>query len=354
MSSERLSALTGWVVEQLGTKNINLKPLTGDASFRGYYRLHLLDSESTVTGAHRTLIVMDAPPPREDTRPFLAVCTMFDQHKVRVPHVLASDVQQGFMILEDFGDTVLSQVLDEDNVDQLYSQAMNQLIDLQHAPALDRYPLPAYGEAKLIDEMNLFDEWFLRKFLMLIPSQEEQNMLMTSFDFLANQALRQPQVVVHRDYHCRNLMVLDQSKELGIIDFQDAVIGPITYDVVSLLRDAYVQWPASSVQDWLKIYWERQSIRGYLGKTSLAQLQQWFDWMGAQRHLKVLGIFARLYFRDGKDGYLQNLPLVFFYLLSETKGYNELSALHEWLCERVLPAFLVEVPESMDLLAEFL
>lgn len=354
MSSERLSALTDWVVAQLGTSNITLNPLTGDASFRGYYRLHFVDATLPGLDTHKTLIVMDAPPPREDCRPFLAVSSMFEQHKVRVPHVVASDVTQGFIILEDFGDTLLSHVLNDHNVDEQYSQAMNQLISLQHAPALERYPLPTYSDAKLMDEMNLFDEWFLRKFLLLKPSQEEQNLMLRSFDFLAYQATHQPQVVVHRDYHCRNLMALADTPELGIIDFQDAVIGPITYDLVSLLRDAYVQWPADQVQEWLKIYWNRQSARGYLGKTSLAQLQQWFDWMGAQRHIKVLGIFARLYFRDGKDGYLQNLPLVLYYLLAETKDYPELAAFHAWLCERVLPAFLVEVPESMSMLESFL
>lgn len=354
MSSERLLELTGWVIEQLETHEINFKSLTGDASFRRYYRIDILTDQLPVGVSQRTLIVMDAPPPREDCRPFLAINEMLIRHNVRVPKVIASDVTQGFIILEDFGDTVLSQVLSAENVDHLYSQAMNQLIELQQTPPLERYPLPAYGEAKLVDEMSLFDEWFLRKFLLLKPSKEETALLMSTYDFLAHQALRQPQVVVHRDYHCRNLMVLSDSEELGVIDFQDAVIGPVTYDIVSLLRDAYVQWPAEKVDEWLKIYWERQSVNGRLGKTSFTELKQWFDWMGAQRHLKVLGIFARLYFRDGKDGYLNDLPLVLFYLLSETKGHPQLAAFHQWLCERVLPTFLVEMPESMPLLQEFL
>lgn len=354
MSSERLLALTGWVIEKLETHEINFKSLTGDASFRRYYRIEILTDQLPAMVSQRTLIVMDAPPPREDCRPFLAINEMLGRHNVRVPKVIASDVTEGFIILEDFGDIVLSQVLTAENVDALYSQAMNQLIELQQTPPLERYPLPAYSEIKLIDEMSLFDEWFLRKFLMLKPSKEEQALLMTTFDFLATQARRQPQVVVHRDYHCRNLMVLNNSNELGVIDFQDAVIGPITYDIVSLLRDAYVKWPAEKVQEWLKIYWERQSVNGRLGKTSLVELQQWFDWMGAQRHLKVLGIFARLYFRDGKDGYLNDLPLVLFYLLVETKEHEQLSTFHQWLCDRVLPAFLVEMPESMELLKEFL
>ncbi|MBC7751596.1 MAG: phosphotransferase [Candidatus Saccharibacteria bacterium] len=354
MLTERLLALKGWVIEKLETPEINFISLTGDASFRRYYRIEILTAQLSELVSGRTLIVMDAPPPREDCRPFLAICEMLGRHNVRVPKIIASDVTQGFILLEDFGDTVLSQVLTSDNVDQLYSQAMNQLIELQQTPPLERYPLPAYGEIKLVDEMSLFDEWFLRKFLMLKPSKEEQALLMETYDFLANQALHQPQVVVHRDYHCRNLMVLNDSEVLGVIDFQDAVIGPVTYDIVSLLRDAYVQWPAEKVNEWLKIYWERQSINGRLGKTSFAELQQWFDWMGAQRHLKVLGIFARLYFRDGKDGYLNNLPLVLFYLLSETKDHSQLSSFHQWLCDRVLPTFLVEVPDSMPLLKEFL
>lgn len=354
MSSERLLALTGWVIEKLETHEINFQSLTGDASFRRYYRIEILTDQLPVLASQRSLIVMDAPPPREDCRPFLAINEMLIRHNVRVPKVIASDVNQGFIILEDFGDVVLSQVLTAENVDAFYSQAMNQLIELQQTPPLDRYPLPDYSEIKLVDEMSLFDEWFLRKFLMLKPSKEEQALFISTFDFLAARARRQPQVVVHRDYHCRNLMVLNDSAELGVIDFQDAVIGPVTYDIVSLLRDAYVQWPAEKVQEWLKSYWERQSIKGCLGKTSFVELQQWFDWMGAQRHLKVLGIFARLYFRDGKDGYLNDLPLVLFYLLTETKEHTELSTFHQWLCDRVLPAFLVEMPESMPLLQEFL
>ena len=354
MSSERLLTLTQWVTEKLENNDISLHSLTGDASFRRYYRVNFLGDQSASVAPHRTLIVMDAPPAHEDCHPFLAINEMLGHHGVRVPQVIASDAIQGFILLEDFGDTVLSQVLTAENVDALYAQAIKQLIELQQAPTLDHYPLLAYGEIKLVDEMSLFDEWFIQKFLKLKPSQEEQALLKNAYNFLANQALRQPQVVVHRDYHCRNLMVLDQKQELGIIDFQDAVIGPVTYDIVSLLRDAYVQWPAEKVQEWLKLYWEHQSLNGHLGTTSLAELQQWFDWMGAQRHLKVLGIFARLYFRDGKEGYLNDLPLVLFYLLSETKGYNELSAFHQWLCKRVLPTFLVEMPDSIPLLKEFL
>ncbi len=369
MSFERLNALTQWVVAKLERSDIRLDSLTGDASFRRYFRVNFIvePSESDLSemdpsemdaskwvAAHRTLIVMDAPPPREDCRPFLTISEMLGRHGVRGPQVIASDVIQGFILLEDFGDIVLSQVLNPENVDDIYKQAMTQLIELQQTPPLERYPLPAYNEIKLVDEMSLFDEWFLRKFLKLKPSQEEQLLLMNTFDFLANQALRQPQVVVHRDYHCRNLMVLERTQELGIIDFQDAVIGPMTYDIVSLLRDAYVQWPAEKVQYLLNVYWERQSASGRFGKMSFSDLRQWFDWMGAQRHLKVLGIFARLHFRDGKDAYLNDLPLVLFYLLYETKEYDELSVFHQWLCDRVLPTFLVEMPDSMPLLKEFL
>ncbi len=353
MSFERLNALTQWVVAQLNRSDIRLDSLTGDASFRRYFRVNFLVDQTGVA-AEKSLIVMDAPPPREDCRPFLSISEMLADHGVRVPKVIASDVKQGFIILEDFGDVVLSQVLNAGNADDIYKQAITQLIELQQTPPLERYPLPAYSEIKLVDEMCLFDEWFLRRFLKLIPSEEEQLLLMQSFDFLANQAVRQPQVVVHRDYHCRNLMVLEGRQELGVIDFQDAVIGPITYDIVSLLRDAYVQWPAEQVQALLKVYWERQSASGRFGEISFSDIKKWFDWMGAQRHLKVLGIFARLNFRDGKDGYLKDLPLVLFYLLYETKYYNELSTFHQWLCDRVLPTFLVEMPDSMPLLKEFL
>lgn len=342
MGLPREQALTIWVQQQLNDPELTIHPLAGDASFRRYARIH---------SNHKTYMLMDAPPEKEDSQPFVAIDQWLDTHGVRVPHIIAKDLSQGFILLEDFGDTLLSQVLNDDTVDQYYCQAMDQLVQLQQLPVNDpAQQLPAYDMDKLMQEMSLFDQWFVEKYLNIKLTADEQQLLKQTYQVLADTALAQPQVVVHRDYHSRNLMVLeDQTKAnkqmLGVIDFQDAVVGAYTYDLISILRDAYVQWPASRVNEWMQYFWQHLPAVQTASKT-LADFAREFDFMAAQRHLKVLGIFIRLNLRDGKTGYMKDLPLVFHYLLQEIKGYPELQAFDAFVQQRILPAFLQKQPES--------
>lgn len=342
MGLPREQALTNWVQQQLNDTELTIHPLAGDASFRRYARIH---SKAT------TYMLMDAPPDKEDSQPFVAIDQWLDRHGVRVPHIIAKDLTQGFILLEDFGDTLLSQVLNDDTVDQYYRQAMDQLLQLQQLPNNDpAQPLPAYDVDKLTQEMSLFDHWFVEKYLNIELTPNEQQLIKHTYALLANTAVIQPQVVVHRDYHSRNLMVLEAGAntgihELGVIDFQDAVVGAYTYDLISILRDAYVQWPAQRVQTWMQYFWQHLPADQTTDKT-LTDFAREFDFMAAQRHLKVLGIFIRLNLRDGKTGYMKDLPLVFHYLLQEIKQYPELKAFDAFLQQRVLPAFLQKQPES--------
>lgn len=344
-TEDRNTELTQWVKQQLGVEQIHIQQLAGDASFRRYARIE-------VEGRH--LIVMDAPTTHEDSRPFVGVNLMLAEHGVRVPKILAYDLDRGLLLLEDLGDTLLSDALTAENADALYAHAINQLIDLQHTPILSDWALPSYSQDKLISEMRLFDQWFLPYVLQRDLTTDESARLVQVYEVLASHALIQPQVVVHRDYHCRNLMVLRDETALGIIDFQDAVIGPISYDLVSLLRDAYVAWPQAQVQQWVEMFWQRSQLKGQLANVSLAQFEQWFDLMGAQRHLKVLGIFVRLSQRDGKHGYLGNLPLVLAYLILETLHHPELAGFGGWLRSTVLPAAIELMPEDRVMLESLL
>lgn len=342
MGLPRDQALTTWVQQQLNDTELTIHVLPGDASFRRYARIQ---SKTT------TCMLMDAPPDQEDSRPFVAIGQWLNSHGVRVPHIIAQDLAQGFILLEDFGNTLLAQVLNDETADRYYRQAMDQLLQLQQLPTNDpAQQLPAYDFDRLMQEMALFDQWFVEKYLNIQLTSDEQQLLRQTYTLLANSALAQPQVVVHRDYHSRNLMVLQnqtnpQDKTLGVIDFQDAVTGAYTYDLISILRDAYVQWPASRVQQWMQYFWQHLPASQTAAR-NLNDFAREFDFMAAQRHLKVLGIFIRLNLRDGKTGYMKDLALVLHYLLQEIRNYPELQAFEGWLRQRILPAFLQQQPES--------
>lgn len=333
----RFEQLTQWVAQQLQRDSVQLQALAGDASFRHYYRLE---------ADGQPLIVMDAPPPQEDCRPFVAIQGWMAQHDVRVPKLLGADLERGFVLLEDFGHVLLSQRIGPDNATALYSQAINQLIHLQRMP-MPVAPFPVYDAQRLMQEMRLFDQWFLPHLLGIELGVEEQALLEQTYAVLVESALEQPQVMVHRDFHARNLMVLAEEPALGVIDFQDAVLGPITYDLVSLLRDAYVEWPDDQVRGWVHLYWQRAQISGLMPAVAEPTLQHWFDWMGAQRHLKVLGIFVRLSQRDGKHGYLGDLARVLGYLHRECEPYAELNAFVVWLEQRVIPGFEARLQQRL-------
>lgn len=316
---DRLQALQAWAARQLGADALDIAPASSDASFRRYFR---------VGTKGRDYIVMDAPPAHEDCRPFVAVAKLFGDAGVHVPQVLAQDLEQGFLLLTDLGSTTYLSALNDAAADhgtarELYLASNDALIRIQHAsrPGV----LPAYDRALLTRELMLFPEWYVGKHLGVAMNEQQKAILDTVFERILANNLAQPQVYVHRDWHSRNLMVSDPSP--GILDFQDAVYGPITYDLASIYRDAYIQWDEEQQLDWVIRYWEKARATRLPVPDDFGTFWRDFEWMGAQRHLKVLGIFARLYHRDGKDGYLKDMPRVMGYLRTVCERYDELKQL---------------------------
>ncbi len=311
---ERLQALQAWAARQLGGDSLDIAPASADASFRRYFR---------VTAKGRDYIVMDAPPAHEDCRPFIAVARLFGDAGVHVPQVLAQDLEQGFLLLTDLGNTTYLSALDQGTARELYLASNDALIRIQQAsrPGV----LPEYDRALLTRELMLFPEWYVAKHLGVAMKDAQKAILDTVFERILANNLAQPRVYVHRDWHSRNLMVSEPNP--GILDFQDAVHGPITYDLASIYRDAYIQWDEEQQLDWVIRYWEKARAARLPVREDFGAFWRDFEWMGAQRHIKVLGIFARLYHRDGKDGYLKDMPLVMHYLRKVCERYDELKPL---------------------------
>ncbi len=317
--TQRIEQLRDWLQHAARLDVQQLTPASADASFRSYFRVH---------HAGGTAIAVDAPPEHEDSRPFVAVARALHDLVLNVPEVLATDLAQGFMLVSDLGSTLYLDVLDDASVERLYGDALNALLVLQSRdPGIE---LPPYDRGRLLDELALFPAWFLDRHLGRPPDAVERSSLEAAFEVLIVSALEQPQVTVHRDYHSRNLMVVEANNP-GILDFQDAVVGPVTYDLVSLLRDCYVRWPRERVVSWALGYHARAVQSGVLPEHDEARFLRWFDLMGLQRHLKVLGIFARLWHRDGKPGYLDDLPRVLEYAVEVAADYPELAELHALL-----------------------
>ncbi|MDE2309417.1 MAG: phosphotransferase [Betaproteobacteria bacterium] len=310
----RLQQLTEWLKGLFPDAPFDLAPASADASFRRYFRATFPD---------RTLIVMDAPPQHENCRPFLHIARLFEDAGTHVPHVYAQDLEQGFLLLSDLGNTTYLQALNASNAHELYGAATDALIKIQLASRENE--LPPYNEGLLLREMRLFPEWYIAKHLQATLDDEQTAMLEATFQRIIQNNLAQPRVYVHRDYHSRNLMVTAPNP--GILDFQDAVYGPITYDLASLFKDAYIRWEEADVLDWLVRYWEKTRKAGLPVHADFSEFFRDYEWMGVQRHLKVLGIFARLYHRDGKDGYLKDLPLVMDYLRRACERYIDLKPL---------------------------
>lgn len=319
-SDPRVRAMQAWLETVLKQQGFTLELASGDASFRRYFRVKL-DQDS--------FIVMDAPPDKEDCRSFIDIAAAMSKAGLHTPQILQQDLQRGFLLLTDLGDQQYLQVLNDDNVDQLYTDAMSALLTLQACADMD-YKLPIYDEVLLKTEMSLFTDWLIEKHLSLPLSKAEQDMFANAFDFLAQSALQQPQVPVHRDYHSRNLM-LNAQHNPGILDFQDAVLGPVTYDLVSLLRDCYITWPREQVENWVKGYYQQAVQAGILSAGNEAGFLRWFDLMGVQRHLKAAGIFARLNYRDDKPAYLHDVPRTVAYITDVSQRYPELQALYQFL-----------------------
>ena len=330
----RLGALHAWLTplaNRWGLVLDSLRPASSDASFRRYFRIDAAQPVGRF-GTARSAIVMDAPPSQEDCRPFLHAARIFDQSGVTVPRVLHADAPQGFLLLEDFGSTNYGDRLAPDSAPALYRDASVALTRIQTAGPRDAFA--AYDRALLERELGLYPQWYLAKHKGVELDAATQQSLDAVFEVLLANILAQPTVQVHRDYHSRNLMVLDGADNPGVLDFQDAVHGPITYDLVSLLRDAYVQWEEEQVLDWAIRHWERSRKSGLPVADDFGEFWRDFEWMGLQRHLKVLGIFARLHHRDGKSRYLQDLPRVLDYVRKVCERYVAFAPLRA-LIERI-------------------
>lgn len=324
--SDRHHALRDWLTAQLHTDDWTLAPASADASFRRYWR---------VTQPERTLIVMDAPPPEHCGR-FAALARDWRGIGLNTPEIYAADQAQGFLLLTDFGNQTYLDVLTAATADRLYGDALGALAIIQACGATA--DLPVYDAAFLQRELALFNEWFIKKLLGLALTAAEQTLLAQVNNLLIANALEQPQVCVHRDFHSRNLMFTKRGNP-GVLDFQDAVLGPVTYDLVSLLRDCYIAWPEQRVTEWAVGYHQLARQTGILRTEQPEQFLRWFDRMGMQRHLKVCGIFARLHLRDGKSQYLADVPRILNYLVAVAGRDPELTALQQFLIERVLPFY---------------
>lgn len=318
---QRQKQLTAWLSSLYPDQTFTIAPASADASFRRYFRATFTDGS--------TKIVMDAPPQHENCEPFLHIGKLFEDAGAHTPHVYAKDLAQGFLLLSDLGNTTYLQALDAGNARQLYDQAIDALIKIQLASKANE--LPAYDEALLRRELNLFPEWYIAKHLGVTLNAKQQAKLEEVFARIIKNNLSQPCVYVHRDFHSRNLMVSEPNP--GVLDFQDAVYGPITYDLASLFKDAYIRWEEAEIIDWLIRYWEKARKAGLPVREDFADFYWDYEMMGAQRHIKVLGIFARLYHRDGKDGYLKDMPLVMEYLHKACERYIDLKPLLNILLE---------------------
>ena len=319
----RQNALDKWLKLQLNHVSFTLEPLTGDASFRRYFRLSL---------PTRTKIVMDSPPDQEALAQFISIQRALKAKGILTPVVHAADLEQGFALLDDLGDALFLHATTDNNRDHCYNNAINTLVDMQQCPSKS---LPAFDKQHMLNEMSLFIEWFLKAYLNLSLTTDEEHLIHITFNTIAERVAAQPQVFIHRDYHSRNLMMVND--QIGVIDFQDAMFGPVTYDLVSLLKDCYTKLPEAAYQCYVDLFHQRQplaqtwTLQGFMDEV---------DYCGLQRHLKVLGIFCRLHFRDNKPTYLQDLPLTIDYTLTCLKRHAELAPLLQLMEARVMPRFM--------------
>lgn len=310
----RLRELSEWVQRVAPAETFTIEPASADASFRRYFRV-------TLDG--RTRIVMDAPPPQEDCRPFVHVAGLLKAAGVHAPEVLAQDLERGFLLLTDLGSRTYLDVLDADNAARLFGDAIGALVKWQLATRPGE--LPPYDEALLRRELALFPDWYVARHLRRTLTPAQQDALQAAFTLIVRSNLAQPTVFVHRDYMPRNLMLSDPNP--GVLDFQDAVVGPISYDIASLMRDAFLSWEEEQVIDWTVRYWERARQAGLPVPADFGEFYRDFEWMGLQRHLKVLGIFARIHYRDGKPKYLADTPRFLGYVRKVAERYAALKPL---------------------------
>jgi aminoglycoside/choline kinase family phosphotransferase len=328
---ERQQQLQDWARLELGLsgESVQWSSVAGDASSRRYFRLGGQSAQSW--------ICMDAPPATEKNTAFLDIRTLLERNAVRVPALLAVELECGFMVLEDLGDRLLLPELNATCVDARYQQAMVMLLELQAAPTAGG-AVPAYSEEVLAEELSRFPEWFCEGLLQMELAPSQRAMIGELVDRLVVAACEQPRVLVHRDFHSRNLLLLPDDA-IATIDFQDAVTGPLCYDLVSLLKDCYICWPQAQVRAWALSYREQLLALGRPAAADAQQFLRWFDWIGLQRHLKVLGNFSRLALRDGKDGYIKDIPLVLHYIVEALANYEEFEAVLAWFTDSIVPGF---------------
>ena len=326
--SERIDLIKNWLNKQIGALT-RFEAASADASFRRYFRASFARDNRLRLSCDHTYIIMDAPPAHENIRPFIKIANILQSYSLNVPQIFASDEQLGIMVLSDLGTQSYLQQLTIDNADQLYQDAMRCLLLLWQVRPQHRAQLPVYNQNLLLQEMRLFQDWYLDQHLQYQLTTTQRQVLEQSQLSIATEILKLPQVLVHRDYHSRNLLVQSQ-RNPGIIDFQDAVYGPCTYDLVSLLNDSYIQWPRERVRQWLAWYYQ-QLQRQQLCGCSLETFQRWFALTGVQRQLKVVGIFARLNYRDGKANYLADIPLTWRNLRENCHQYGQLEDLCQLL-----------------------
>jgi aminoglycoside/choline kinase family phosphotransferase len=331
----RLAQLTSWL-DTLGLVEIgSRRPASSDASFRRYFRYDVVPAMQDKVGA--TLIAMDAPPERENVPAFIHVAGLLQAADVNVPAIVARDVPNGFLLLSDLGTTTYLARLNVDNAPFMYSDAVDTLIKFQLSS--EAGVLPEFDRAFVLREMNLFPEWFIAKHLGVTMTAEQQKQLDAVFEAITANVLAQQQVFMHRDYHSRNLMWMEHNNP-GVLDFQDAVYGPVTYDLGSLLRDAYIQWDEEMVLDWVVRYWQSAKKVGLPVNPDIDSFYRDFEFMALQRHLKILGIFCRLHYRDGKSIYMGDLPTVLDYVRKTANRYGALKPLI-----RLLDAFEEKTPQ---------
>ncbi len=325
---DRLTELTNWLAQLDGFGARKFESASADASFRRYFRVH----------GEESYILMDAPPPQEDCRPFVKIAAYLEQMGLNSPRVLQADVERGFLLLTDLGSTLYLAELERNpsNASLLYDDALNALALLQLKGSAYQKELPFYDAKTLHFELSIFHDWLCERHLGINLSDTEERLWSACCDYLIENALQQEMVFVHRDFHSRNLMVTDTNNP-GIIDFQDAVEGPITYDLVSLLKDCYVKWPVEQIVQWAMSFYDRLQF-DVQSKLDADTFLRQFDLMGVQRHLKAAGIFARLLHRDEKHGYMQDVPRTLSYIVDVAPHYAELEFLSDLISNRILPA----------------
>ena len=326
---KRLHLLKQWLKTELDDNKFQLKPASSDASCRRYFRVWVGD---------KTFIAMDAPDDKDGCLAFVNIAHLLDSHGLHVPHIHAEDQNQGFLLLDDLGNTEYLQKLNATSVNKLYQDAISALHKIQNkVPSIN---LPTFDAGQTQKELSIFKDSFLETHLHIFLDSQAEQILTETYEILVNNILEQPQVFMHRDYHSRNLMICADNNP-GILDFQGAMHGPITYDLASLLRDCYIAWPKKQIDDWVSEY-HQQLLENELIKIDLITFTRWFDWTGMQRHLKAIGLFARLDHRDGKSAYLNDIPRTFNYIMTVSENYPELSKFADCMHRLLIPKWITQ------------